>query len=1189
MPKSLPAVWLAALCIGVSSPAAEAQTIGINLGATPKIVVAPGAKITVPIIVDLANVGADTLQTLEAALRWSVGTLTLDSIKAATVPPGWLIESTLDNAADGKIEWQALGLAALPATTTLANAYFTATAASGGTRVRVPPRWAASNFGVHILSLLRTRGLDVCVTGAGKWGDVTDDGVVNIIDAQQIAMFSVGLTPPGGSALALRGDVTASGRVDIIDAQQVARFTIGLTSMRTNTDLAVTPVTASITLSSAATQTLPTGTTLEIAATPRDAVGADITGCTTGIIWSSSNPAVAVATSDGVVYGQSVGTAVIRAASAANPAVNASVTVVVELNDPPTIAVQADSMVFTAWKEGANPAPKSTLVYNNGSGVMAQISIDTVIYGIRATGWLQTPGLNSAEAPATLTIQPLTAGLGAGAYSAIVRVKSKDAVNFSRDLIVTFDVKVAPQLHAIEEASGDSQSVVAGAEVVTRPTVRARDQYGDPLAGVRVAFTVSGPNGTLINAAGTTVTSDTIVSDASGIARMPRWRAENFVGTNTVVARVPGASFVPTATFTMNGIAGAAALMNLAAGNSQVAVVSTAVALEPRISVTDANGNGISGVPITFAVTAGNGSVVGGLQVTGADGKTEVTSWTLGAIIGTNTLTATATGLTPIVFTAQGTAAPPAQMFKSIGDNQTAVAGANVPTPPRVLVLDQAGNSVSGVAVVFAVAEGGGVLTGANVVTDVNGRASPTTWRLGTGVGRQSVTASVTGLPSVSFRATSTYGAPASVARWSQTGMYASAGATVASSPEVQVRDLNGNVVPGVTVTFTATAGGGSVGSSTVTTNSSGRAASSWTLGPGAGENTIQATVAGFSAVVFTATAILTIEIREGDNQSTATNTAVRLAPTVRVRGAYGEPMFYVPVTWTVISGGGYWSYTNSSDRTDQFGLTSVNWRLGPAVGTQILRASVPGAPPVDFTASGTNPCVEANFPVWTVAYVTGSLGAGDCHASFFNGLVSGVFDGFTFYNPSTQMVSFYTTATGYTPFMDLRAASNLTFPVTNSPAKRTIMPTGTYYLRTGAFGLGSTGTYSLSASYANESSTGCSDPPFVVAPILTYQQLTADDCDAFKLFDSRRRYDVFKLYAQAGKVYSIRQSSANFDTWMRLDDQNGLQLDEDDDSGGGTNSYIQYTASFTQVISIHASSISGGKSGSYTLQIWVK
>lgn len=62
----------------------------------------------------------------------------------------------------------------------------------------------------------------------GLWGDVNDDGVVDIADSVQLARYGAGLSVTNLPAVLHRGDVTNDGNINIIDAQQVARFVAGL-------------------------------------------------------------------------------------------------------------------------------------------------------------------------------------------------------------------------------------------------------------------------------------------------------------------------------------------------------------------------------------------------------------------------------------------------------------------------------------------------------------------------------------------------------------------------------------------------------------------------------------------------------------------------------------------------------------------------------------------------------------------------------------------------------------------------------------------------------------------------------------------------------------------------------------------------------------------------------------------------
>jgi hypothetical protein len=91
-------------------------------------------------------------------------------------------------------------------------------------------------------------------------------------------------------------------------------------------------------------------------------------------------------------------------------------------------------------------------------------------------------------------------------------------------------------------------------------------------------------------------------------------------------------------------VAGAPAAIAVAAGNSNFAYVDSLVATPPSVRVTDADGNSVSAVPVTFSVTGGGGIVTGATPFTAADGTASVGSWRLGGN-GAEQLTATSTSV----------------------------------------------------------------------------------------------------------------------------------------------------------------------------------------------------------------------------------------------------------------------------------------------------------------------------------------------------------------------------------------------------------------------------------------------------------------------------------------------------------------------------------------------------------------
>src|SRR5206468_3004453 len=98
----------------------------------------------------------------------------------------------------------------------------------------------------------------------------------------------------------------------------------------------------------------------------------------------------------------------------------------------------------------------------------------------------------------------------------------------------------------------------------------------------------------------------------------------------------------------------------------------------------------------------------------------------------------------PVLFTA--TAVPgAAHLVVLSGNNQTATVGAMV-APPTVILEDDFNNPVAGVSVTFAVASGGGSVTGGTTVTNSSGSAAVGSWVLGTSPGANTLTAAATGV-----------------------------------------------------------------------------------------------------------------------------------------------------------------------------------------------------------------------------------------------------------------------------------------------------------------------------------------------------------------------------------------------------------------------------------------------------------
>ena len=196
-------------------------------------------------------------------------------------------------------------------------------------------------------------------------------------------------------------------------------------------------------------------------------------------------------------------------------------------------------------------------------------------------------------------------------------------------------------------------------------------------------------------------------------------------------------------------------------GDRQTGQAGQALPTPLAVQVNDSAGHGLTGVTVSWAVSAGRGSVNPGTSSTDVSGLAS-TTWTLGTAAGANSATASVSGLPAVTFQGTGVAGPAASVARQAGDGQSAAAGTAVATPPAVLVTDALGNPKTGVSVTFAVGSGGGSVGGGSQTTSAGGIAQVGSWTLGSAAGTNTLTATVagsgiTGNP-ITFTATATSG-----------------------------------------------------------------------------------------------------------------------------------------------------------------------------------------------------------------------------------------------------------------------------------------------------------------------------------------------------------------------------------------------------------------------------------------------
>jgi len=267
-----------------------------------------------------------------------------------------------------------------------------------------------------------------------------------------------------------------------------------------------------------------------------------------------------------------------------------------------------------------------------------------------------------------------------------------------------------------------------------------------------------------------------------------------------------------------------------------------------RATVTDERGRAFDGATVTWSIS-GTGAALGVAPASATGIPTHVAR-----IISTNegevVVTATAGTATTTLHIVIDQI--PVGIVKISGDNQVGAVNAALPQLLSVRVVDRLKVPLTDRAVTFQVVDGGGSVSSSLVQPASDGTAS-IIWTLGTET-TEHVSASVAGAPfsPATFAATAVAGGV--------TGLLAAMGGNEAimagadaTPPQVQAVNGAGVGVPGLTVSFAVTAGGGTINTTSAVTDANGVASlAKWTMGPVGAPNTVTATIIGLDPLAFT-------------------------------------------------------------------------------------------------------------------------------------------------------------------------------------------------------------------------------------------------------------------------------------------------------------------------------------------------
>ena len=188
----------------------------------------------------------------------------------------------------------------------------------------------------------------------------------------------------------------------------------------------------------------------------------------------------------------------------------------------------------------------------------------------------------------------------------------------------------------------------------------------------------------------------------------------------------------------------------------------------------------------------------------------------------------------------------------------------------------------------------------------------------------------------------------------------ATVGQALGEAVAVRAKDAGGAPTAGANLSFVVSAGGGTVGDPTVTTDADGLASTTWTLGTVAGEQTMDVSFVGGSTAPLQvsatglAGAAAVLAKSSGDSQDGAIGQAVPELVVAQLQDEFGNGVAGGVVTFAVTGGGG--SVSPATVTTDAAGLASTTWTMGPTVGAATLSATATGFPSVVFTATAVIP-----------------------------------------------------------------------------------------------------------------------------------------------------------------------------------------------------------------------------------------
>ncbi len=529
----------------------------------------------------------------------------------------------------------------------------------------------------------------------------------------------------------------------------------------------------------------------------------------------------------------------------------------------------------------------------------------------------------------------------------------KVTAGFASNVVTYSATAIAGAATQLSYVSGSGQTGAVGSALANPLVVLVSDAYSNPVQGASVLFSASPSSGSANPAI--------VTSDASGQARSVATLA-TVAGSNTFSASSSGLTGSPVA-ISATGTAGPAAQLTVTGLPSPMTAGSTS---NVTVTAVDRYGNVATDYtgPINFTSTDTRAALPSSSALTNGTGIFPITLRTAGL----RTVTATDASFSTIAGSESTSVASSAaaQLLLASGSGQTATVGTAAAAPLVIQVVDSSGNPVGGTSVTFAAVTGGGSIAAPVTVTSSATGLAQAFATVGTIGGAYTFTATSTGLSGspVALQVTAQSGAAAKLVYVSGANQNGTAGTALGAPLVVTTTDQYGNRVANQSVTFVAPANSGSasVSPSSVTSDGSGLAQTTATLGTVAGMQQFTATAAFASNTVnYPETANAGVAARisyvtsaavSGSGQSGVAGSVLAKPLLASISDASGNPVQGVSVSFSALTAGA--SVNPSVVTSDANGQVQALASLAPVVGANSFNAAVAGLTNSPLTYSET-------------------------------------------------------------------------------------------------------------------------------------------------------------------------------------------------------------------------------------------